>query len=280
MNICANMNQEQRRAFISQIPVEAARARQCEHIKANGEFCGSPALRGRHHCYFHLTHIGRRLRAERAHAAAQSSEANTPLLELPPFEDANSIQIALMQVVDAILHNRLDNKRAGLVLYALQTASSNLAHGADFAQMQGATVAGRYDDFEQDFRLDADVAELQADEVEEVKEEDDAHAAELARIEELAEAYAKLDSAREEAGNKIGAKVAAGADVEEEEARLAALDECPPEFQCHHMDRFFCRLMGPLSQAHGSTTQSPRTRERDARRQRIESLELERKKAA
>ena len=48
-------------------------------------------------------------------------------LDLPPFEDANSIQIALMQVVDALLDNRIDSKRAGLVLYALQTASSNLA---------------------------------------------------------------------------------------------------------------------------------------------------------
>ncbi len=173
-------NAKQRRALICKMKVVNTKvARQCEHIKSNGEFCGSPALRGRNYCYFHLTHIGRRLRAERQFQQSQvgvqekdanpttssgqalgqqqqSSETQIAALELPPLEDANSIQIALMQVIDAILHNRLDSKRAGLVLYALQTASSNLGNGACFEQMRGATVAGRYDHFEQDFELGDD----------------------------------------------------------------------------------------------------------------------------
>ena len=45
---------------------------------------------------------------------------------LPVLEDANSIQIALMQVMRLILSGQLDPKTASLLLYALQTASSNL----------------------------------------------------------------------------------------------------------------------------------------------------------
>jgi hypothetical protein len=74
-------------------------------------------------------------------------------LQLPTLEDANSIQMALMQVMEALLRDQIDNKLAGLLLYGLQIASSNLQHGANFAQGQSATVAGSYDHFEQDYDL-------------------------------------------------------------------------------------------------------------------------------
>ena len=45
---------------------------------------------------------------------------------LPLLEDANSIQMALQQVMRLVLHHDVDYKTAGLLLYALQTASSNL----------------------------------------------------------------------------------------------------------------------------------------------------------
>jgi hypothetical protein len=86
----ADMNAGQRRGLISQMRVvNAKKARQCEHIKTNGEFCGSPALRGRNYCYFHLTYIGRRIRAERVHekAMANGIDASVVPLELPPLED-------------------------------------------------------------------------------------------------------------------------------------------------------------------------------------------------
>lgn len=90
-----DLNAEQRHELICQMKiVTRKRTRQCEHIKTNGEFCGSPALRGRNYCYFHLTYIGRRLRAERVgeRAAAYGADAVAPL-EVPPLEDANSVQI-------------------------------------------------------------------------------------------------------------------------------------------------------------------------------------------
>ncbi len=41
------------------------RFRLCQHTKDNGEFCGSPAMRGKNYCYFHLKVVCRRRRMER-----------------------------------------------------------------------------------------------------------------------------------------------------------------------------------------------------------------------
>ena len=124
--------------------------RHCEHIKANGHFCGSPAMGERNYCFFHMNHIGRKLRAEKY--AARCLEY---IPELPLLEDAASIQLALMQVTDALLHGALDPRRAGLVLYALQTASINLRRLEQDAQQETNTaVCNRYDSFEEDYELD------------------------------------------------------------------------------------------------------------------------------
>ncbi len=91
----------------------------CRHIKANGLQCGSPALSRAHFCYFHQRWRETRPNGRRVAAAS-------PLLDLPLLEDANAIQVALQQVIAAIVNNQIDNKKAGLLLFALQTASSNL----------------------------------------------------------------------------------------------------------------------------------------------------------
>jgi hypothetical protein len=46
-------------------------------------------------------------------------------LELPPVEDSASIQLALIQVIQALAAEQLDPRRAGLLLYGLQVASAN-----------------------------------------------------------------------------------------------------------------------------------------------------------
>ena len=66
----------------------------CQHLKLNGTQCGSPALRRNRFCFFH-----KRFRDE---------------------------QIALMQIMRLILSHQIDHKSASLLLYALQTASTNL----------------------------------------------------------------------------------------------------------------------------------------------------------
>ncbi len=94
----------------------------CQHIKVNGTLCGSPALRRNRFCYFHkLNHEERiTLNADRARRRRNVT------LDLPVLEDANSIQVTLMQIMRLIAAGQIDGKSAGLLLYALQTASANL----------------------------------------------------------------------------------------------------------------------------------------------------------
>lgn len=236
--------------------VPPKRPRHCEHVKTNGEFCGSPSMRGRNYCYFHLTHIGRRLRAERRHARVQANSLENAVvpLELPPFEDANSIQIALMQVVDALLHNRIDAKHARLVLYALQTASCNLARGADFEHGSEATVAGSYDDFEDDFELGEDVPELKTDAAEEAQK-DEQHA-ETMKMEQIAEICARIEARKEEAGQK---------------GEMTTEEDGSESFHCDPVDGLLCSIWGPLRQAYDPGTSSEaQGRERDVASQRLE----------
>jgi hypothetical protein len=96
----------------------------CQHVKTNGTQCGSPALRRRRLCFFHD-----RIRREQARIAADVPLSRT--FELPLLEDANSVQVALMKVIQMLASGRMEHKTAGLILYALQTAAVNLRY-ADF----------------------------------------------------------------------------------------------------------------------------------------------------
>lgn len=93
----------------------------CQHIKVNGVQCGSPALRRNRFCFFH-----KRFHDERIRLAADRARRSPGTFVLPVLEDANSIQIALMQVMRLLLSHQIDHKTASLLLYALQTASGNL----------------------------------------------------------------------------------------------------------------------------------------------------------
>ena len=94
--------------------------RRCWHIKTNGTQCGSPALRNGTFCYNH-----RESRPQRVKVRGEGGKGSTPVL-VPVFEDASSIQMMVRQVAILVLEGKIDNKRAGLVLYSLQIASSNL----------------------------------------------------------------------------------------------------------------------------------------------------------
>jgi len=91
----------------------------CQHIKMNGTQCGSPALRRRRLCFFH----GRCQEQRAGIAASQFKQAR---FVVPVLEDANAVQMALMQVMQLLSTGQMDHKTAGLMLYALQTASCNL----------------------------------------------------------------------------------------------------------------------------------------------------------
>jgi hypothetical protein len=87
-------------------------APRCGYIKANGVACGSPRMKDHELCYAH----------ERMAAVRPKK------LDLPPMEDANSIQMGLMHVARGLMDGQIDQKTAGLMLYCLQIASSNVGY--------------------------------------------------------------------------------------------------------------------------------------------------------
>src|SRR6202051_2370605 len=93
----------------------------CQHLKINGTQCGSPALRRNRFCFFH-----KRFQDEQIKLTADRAHRGVATFILPVLEDANSIQIALMQVMRLLVTQQIDHKTASLLLYALQTASTNL----------------------------------------------------------------------------------------------------------------------------------------------------------
>ena len=94
----------------------------CQHLKVNGTQCGSPALRRNRFCYFHKLHHEERIELNTDRARRNRRVT----IDLPVLEDANSIQVSLMQIMRLIVAGQIEGKTAGLLLYALQTASFNL----------------------------------------------------------------------------------------------------------------------------------------------------------
>lgn len=87
--------------------------------KVNGTQCGSPALRDSKLCYYHVRYHWPELDA--------LPDNNEWRKTLPTLEDANSIQVALANVMERLIMLEIDHKTAALMLYALQTASMNLS---------------------------------------------------------------------------------------------------------------------------------------------------------
>jgi hypothetical protein len=101
----------------------------CQHIKVNGTQCGSPALRRNRLCYFHKRHHDERVALRLDHLKTDRvapARRRRIAIDLPVLEDANSIQVSLMQIMRLLIAGQIEHKTAGLLLYALQTASSNL----------------------------------------------------------------------------------------------------------------------------------------------------------
>jgi len=99
--------------ILSQVKLNMANS-SCTHIKVTGVRCGSPTLRGEQFCYF----------PQRVHRGVRTP----PQARLHPIaliEDEESIQMALMEVINALMRNTIDLKRATLILRALHIAVKN-----------------------------------------------------------------------------------------------------------------------------------------------------------
>src|SRR5271165_5458082 len=88
--------------------------RTCTHIKVNGVPCGSPALRGEAFCYFHQRMI-----------RGVATPPKSRLHPIAQIEDEEGIQASLMEIINALVRNTIDFKRAQLILRALQIAARN-----------------------------------------------------------------------------------------------------------------------------------------------------------
>src|SRR6478735_7043231 len=95
----------------------------CTHIKISGVRCGSPSLRGQQFCYYH----------QRMHRGVRTPPQSR-LHPLACIEDKESIQAALAEVINALLRNTIDMKRATLILRALHIAVKNDARASVRAQ--------------------------------------------------------------------------------------------------------------------------------------------------
>jgi len=95
--------------------------RTCDHLKEDGVYCSSPALRDQRYCFFHLN-----IRARRVQAARARMHGDPRRFQMPILDNMHAVQSGIQQVVDAIADDRIDNRRAGLLLYALQQAASGL----------------------------------------------------------------------------------------------------------------------------------------------------------
>jgi hypothetical protein len=88
----------------------ADEAPRCRWVRQDGTGCGSPQIKKHIYCYAHK----------------QMMEARALALRLPAPEDANAIQIALMRVQKALIDDTISAKKAGLLLYSLQLAMTNI----------------------------------------------------------------------------------------------------------------------------------------------------------
>ncbi len=88
--------------------------KRCQHIFSDGHGCGSPALRGESFCYYH-------------HPTRPPVARERRGFRLTHPTDPISLQHALGQILHQLASNRLDPRRASLLIYGLQIASRNFS---------------------------------------------------------------------------------------------------------------------------------------------------------
>jgi hypothetical protein len=85
-------------------------APRCQWVRQDGTSCGSPQMKQHIYCFAHI----------------QMAEARALMLRLPPPEDPNAIQVGLMRIQKAVIDDTISMKKAGLLLYSMQLALTNV----------------------------------------------------------------------------------------------------------------------------------------------------------
>ena len=102
------------------------------HVKANGSGCGSMVLLNRDYCYFHYRHYLRE--HHRILLKTNMEKRAEPAVEIPVLEDRASIQLAIMDVMRALIDQRISREGCCLALLwtsvgQFQPRSSRTSHG-------------------------------------------------------------------------------------------------------------------------------------------------------
>jgi len=85
-------------------------APRCQWVKQDGTACRSPQMKQHIYCFAHK----------------QMAAARELMLMLPVVEDANAIQVGLMRIQKALIEDTISMKKAGLLLYSMQLAMTNV----------------------------------------------------------------------------------------------------------------------------------------------------------
>ena len=94
--------------------------KECRHVMPSGLRCKSPAMRGSDFCYFHG-------RTQRPAKPAARREAR---IEFPAALDSNGIQKALNSTLRALCSGLISSRRASILLFGLQMASTREFSGS------------------------------------------------------------------------------------------------------------------------------------------------------
>lgn len=86
-------------------------APRCQWVRQDGTSCRSPQMKQHIYCFAHM----------------QMAEARELMLRLPPPEDANAIQVGIMRIQKSLIEGTISTKIAGLLLYSMQLALTNVS---------------------------------------------------------------------------------------------------------------------------------------------------------
>jgi hypothetical protein len=86
---------------------------ECRHVKINGLRCQSPALKAGPFCYYHA----------KLHTVGAEPDLRFGPIQLPAPEDAAAVQLSVARINDAIIHGRLELKKAAALFNGLRIAS-------------------------------------------------------------------------------------------------------------------------------------------------------------
>jgi hypothetical protein len=110
-------------------------APRCQWVKQDGTACRSPQMKQHIYCFAHK----------------QMAEARELMLMLPVVEDANAIQVGLMRIQKALIEDTISMKKAGLLLYSMQLAMTNVGQ-TTFGQAKDEEMVRETVDEDEAFR--------------------------------------------------------------------------------------------------------------------------------